>query len=177
MQKAQQLCIYKNMKRLVIFYSFEGSTKLLAEAIAGAVFADKLELKPQTETIKSHGVTKYFWGCKQVSFKEKPKLEEFKINPNDYDIIFIGTPVWAWTYAPPLRSFLEGQKLQNKKIALFCAHEGGKGKVFEKMRAELCGNEFIGEKDFCKVVKDKEKNADVVRKWANEIINLNGEKL
>lgn len=91
-------------------------------------------------------------------------------------IIFIGTPVWAWTYAPPLRSFLEGQKLQNKKIALFCTHEGGKGKVFENMRAELCGNEFIGEKDFCKVVKDKEKNADGAKKWANNLVAYLKEK-
>ena len=157
-------------KKLVIFYSFEGSTRLIAEAIAKAVGADILELKPKKVKVTSHGFSKYFWGGKQVIFREKPKLEEFDKNPDDYDIIFIGTPVWSWTYTPAMRSFLGNQNLRNKKVALFCAHEGGKGKFFDKMKAKLQGNEFIGEMDFYKVFKNKEKSADGAKKWSEEII-------
>ncbi|MFA6529068.1 MAG: flavodoxin [Candidatus Gracilibacteria bacterium] len=95
------------MRKLVVFYSFEGSTKLLAKAIAETIEADILELKPKKETVKSHGFAKYFWGGKQVLFKQKPVLEKFDKNPDDYDVIFLGTPVWSWTYTPAMRSFLE----------------------------------------------------------------------
>ena len=46
------------MKKLVIFYSFEGNTKYIAENIAEAVDADILELKP-VKDIKSNGFMKY----------------------------------------------------------------------------------------------------------------------
>lgn len=157
------------MKKLVVFYSFEGSTRLLAKAIAEATEADILELKLKTESIKSHGFFKYVWGGRQVVFKEKPELEKFNKNPDDYDMIFIGTPLWAGTYAPALRSFLESQKFQDKKIALFCAHESKKGKIFENMKAKLSGNEFIGEKDFCKVFEDKDKNIFEAKKWTTAL--------
>lgn len=162
------------MRKLVIFYSFEGSTKLLANTIAESIGADIIELKPKINVIKQHGFTKYFWGGKQVFFKEKPELEKFDKKLKEYNIIFIGTPVWSWTYAPAMRSFLENQNLNGKKIALFCAHEGGKGKIFDKMKAKLQGNEFIGEMDFYKVFKNREKSVDKARKWAEKTIsNIN----
>ena len=92
------------MKSLVIFYSFEGNTKLMAENIAQTAEADVLELKPKKE-IQSKGFMKYFWGGKAAMMKEKPELLPFDKNIQDYDLIFIGTPVWAWTYSPPLNSF------------------------------------------------------------------------
>lgn len=156
------------MKKLVIFYSFEGSVKFLSEAIAQAIGADLLELKSEDKKLKSHGFSKYFWGGKQVIFKEKPELDKFDKNPNDYDLVFIGTPVWVGTYAPAIRSFLENQNLQNKKIALFCAHEGNNRSVFGDIKKKLGGNEFIGEKDFYKVFNDKEKNIEEVKRWADE---------
>ncbi len=49
------------MKKLVIFYSFEGNTKLIAENIAQAIGADLLELKPKKK-MKSKGFMKFVWG-------------------------------------------------------------------------------------------------------------------
>lgn len=97
-------------------------------------------------------------------------MEEFDKNPDDYDIIFIGTPVWSWTYTPPMRSFLGNQNLRNKKVALFCTYEGMKGKIFDKMKTKLQGNGFIGEMDFYKVLKNKKKSVDRAKKWSEEII-------
>lgn len=163
--------IQSKTKSLIIFYSLEGNTKFLTETIAKSIGADILELKPKEEKVKKNEFTKYFWGGKQVLFKEKPKLENFDKNPEDYDLVFIGTPIWAWTYTPAIRSFLENQNLKNKKIALFCTHEGGKGKIFDNIKSKLSGNEFIGEKDFYKVFDNKEKSADEAKKWAKAITN------
>lgn len=157
------------MKKLIVFYSFEGSTRLIAETIAREIGADLLELKPKKEKVKTHGLAKYFWGGRQVFFKEKPELENFDKNPNDYDLIFIGSPVWAWNCAPAMRSFLDSQNLNNKKIVLFCAYEGNKGKIFKTMESKLSKNEIIGETAFLNVAAGKEKNIALAKEWAKKI--------
>jgi len=135
------------MKTLVIFYSFEGNTKLIAENIAKTIDADILELKPKNE-IKTKGFMKYVWGGKAAMMKEKPELIPLDKNIEEYDMLFVGTPVWAWSYAPPLNTFFSTQSIANKKIALFCCHGGVKGKIFDKMKQALADNEILGQIDF-----------------------------
>lgn len=160
------------MKSLIIYYSFEGSTKFIAETIAKETGADLLELKPEKE-LKSHGFSKYIWGGRQVVMKIKPKLLPFAKNPNDYDVIIIGTPVWAYTFTPPLRTFFSEVKLQNKKIVLFCCSDGEKGKIFENMKKELGDNDFIGEMEFVETAKNKTENGKKAVKWAKGLKILN----
>ncbi|QEZ67642.1 hypothetical protein D4A35_01370 [Paraclostridium bifermentans] len=106
------------MKNLVVYYSLEGNTKLIAEFIAKEIDADIIELKPKKE-FPSSGFRKYVWGGKSVIFKQKPKLMNKEINISKYDNIFLGTPVWAGTYAAPFNTFLDISNINNKNIALF----------------------------------------------------------
>jgi len=158
------------MKILVIFYSFEGNTKLIAENIAETINADILELKPKKE-IKSRGFMKYIWGGQKVLMKTKPELLPLDKNPEEYDVLFIGTPVWAWTYAPPLNTFFSTCLLSNKRIALFGCHGGGKGRIFDKMKAVLKGNQILGEIDFRDPSKmNTDTNIQRAKKWAEDIM-------
>ena len=129
---------------LVVYYSFEGNTQLIAETIAIAVSADILRLEVAKER-KSHGFGKYLWGGRQVVMKSKPALKPMDKNPADYDVLYLGTPVWAYTFSPAMRSFFSAVKLDGKKIALFCSCGGDRRKTFEHMRARLQGNEILGE--------------------------------
>ena len=154
------------LKKLVIYYSFDGNTRYVAEVIAQTVGAELSELKPKNE-MKSHGFLKYFWGGRQVFMKEKPQLFPFDKRPEDYDLLFIGTPVWACRYAPALATFFSTVKLRDKKIALFCCSGGFRGKTLEKMKEELRENHIIGEIDFVEPLKhDKERNAEKAKRWA-----------
>jgi len=157
------------MKKLVIFYSFEGNTRHIAENIAEAVGADLLELKPKKD-VSSSGFMKFFWGGRQVVLGKKPELNEFDKNPEDYDVIFIGTPVWAFTYAPALRSFFSKICIKNKKIALFCCNGGNKGKTFDAMREELKDNHILGEIEFVEPIKGEQGKASMARQWALDMI-------
>lgn len=157
------------MRKLVIFYSYEGNTRLLAKAIAEAVGAGLLELKPKKD-IKSKSWMKYFWGGRQVVMKSKPELSPFDENPMDYNLLFIGTPVWAFTYAPALRSFFTKHKPTGKKIAVFCCHEGAPKDTLAHMEKALEGNEIIGRNDFfAPLRKNKENTLERARKWAREV--------
>jgi len=140
------------MKKLVIFYSLDGSTKFIADIISEKTGADQLRLKP-VKDIKNKGFMKIFWGGQQVISKKKPELEPFNKNPQDYDLIFIGTPVWAWTFTPTLRTFFGQAELKGKKVVLYNCHGGQPKDTLQKMKAELDGNEFIGEAEFLEMVE------------------------
>ena len=72
---------------------------------------------------------------------QEPKLEEYEFDADKYDEIIIGTPVWASTFTPPIRTFIKEnkEKLNGKKFSLFiCYSGGGADKAEEKLK------EFLG---------------------------------
>ena len=135
------------MKTAIIYYSYEGNCALVAETIKAVLGADVFEIKT-VEDKKRTGFSKYFWGGRQVVMKKKPPIRPLGADVNAYDLIILGTPVWAGSPAPALVSFLGGTKITGKKVALFCCHDGGKGKALEKFKALLPGNTIAGEIDF-----------------------------
>jgi flavodoxin len=159
----------KDLKKLVVFYSFEGNTRFVAETIAAKVGAGLMELQPQKE-IATHGFMKYFWGGRQAIMKEKPELLPIDKNPAEYDLIYLGTPVWAFTFAPPMRTFLSDHLPVRKKIALYCCHEGTFGKTFENLRLALPGNEIVSQRDFITPLHKKAETQANAEKWAEEAL-------
>ncbi len=157
------------MKKLVIFYSLDGSTKFIADIISEKTGADQLRLKP-VKQLDSKKFSKYFWGGKQVLTKKMPDLLPFDKKPEDYDLIFIGTPVWAWTYTPALRSFFKMVKLKNKKIVLFNCHAGSPGKTLEDMKTAVKENEIIDMHEFEEPIKRQEAAREMAEKWIEEIL-------
>lgn len=106
--------------------------------------------------------------------REKPALLPFGKDPKKYDTIFIGTPVWAFTYSAPLNTFFHETKLKGKKIALFICHGGGKKDTLSDMRKALSGNEIIGEIDFFEPLKNnKEASAKKAEQWVKKILSKN----
>lgn len=157
------------MSTLVVYFSFTGSTKFIAEKIAETMTADIAQLKTSKE-YPAEGFKKYFFGGKSVIFGEKPDLVNEPIDWNRYDTIIIGTPVWAGSFAPPIKSFISQYKIRGKRIALFASHGGGGAKkCFAKLKKELSGNEFICEIDFVEPKKNREENTSKAVKWARSI--------
>ena len=157
------------MKAVVIYYSLDGNTRFMAEAISKQLNADIIELKTVGEKKRDRAL-KMLQGSWNVIFKNMPEINDFDSGIDKYELIFIGTPVWVGNYVPAFRTFFSRVKLKGKKIALFCCHRGGKGNVFNKMETQLNGNEIIGRADFFKVLKNKEKSLEKMDSWLNKII-------
>ncbi|MGE5280020.1 MAG: flavodoxin family protein [Deltaproteobacteria bacterium] len=156
-------------RTLVIYYSFDGNTRLIAEALAREIGADLLELKPEREP-PHHGFSKFFWGGFQVMMKRVPALLPFEYHPSDYDLLFIGTPVWAFTYTPALAAFFDRFPVTGKKVALFCCSGGACGRTLAKMRRRLWGNDIVGEKHFVEPLRRQPQDAaDEARRWARAL--------
>lgn len=152
-----------------MYYSFEGNTKLIAEAIAEETVCGILKLDVEKPIINVS--TKYVVGGKQVILKEKPKLMPYNFDAKNYDLLFIGTPVWAWSYSPALRTFFSENIIQNKKIALFSCNGGDNGKTFENMKKALRNNEFLSEIQFYEpMTVNKQKNIDLAKSWAEKVV-------
>ena len=150
---------------LVVYFSFDGNTKLIAEKIGETLNADVVELKT-SKKYPTEGIGKYFWGGKSVVFGDKPTLTNESIDLSRYETIIIGTPVWAGSFAPPIRSFVNDYKIVNKKIAIFASHGGGgAAKCFAKLKEALPENKFVGEIAFVEPKKNPE-CIDSAAKWA-----------
>lgn len=158
------------MKNLVVYYSLEGNTKLIAETIRKEINADMLELRPEKQ-YPNKGFKKYFWGGKSVVFKEQPKLLNKWIDISIYDRVFIGTPVWAGTYAAPFNTFFNQHKLKNKEVALFACHGGGGAdKCLNNFKKELINNKIIGQIEFIDPLKkNKDENIQQAINWIKSL--------
>lgn len=157
------------MKAIIIYYSLDGNVKLLSETMAQELGADILPLKLKKE-IKNDSFMKYFWGGKQVVMKETPELEKVDLNLDNYDLIILGTPVWAGSYAPALRSFLEQVNLSGRKVALFCSHEGGIGLTIANLKNKLRNSEIISSTDFlAPLKKGKEAALEKALSWTKTL--------
>lgn len=165
------------MKVLVMYYSYEGNTKLIAERIASELNADLLSLHPTIEK-ESKGFTKYIWGGAQVFTHQKPQLLPLDKNPVDYDILFVGTPVWAWSYSPAIRSIFENGVVTGKKIYFFCTHEGGiKGVIDKCQRLVEKNNQLLGFNDFMNVKIHPAEQLTAASLWVKSLIDNGQVKL
>lgn len=123
------------MKSLVVYYSRTGTTKKVAKKIAGMLGSDIEEI---IDTKKRGGPFGFMIAVKDGGQRKMTTIKEPEKDPSEYDIIIIGTPIWAGAMTPAIRTYISEKKDGFPGIALFCTH-GGRDKGF-------LGNmeEFIG---------------------------------
>ena len=127
------------MKTLIVYYSLEGNTEYVARAVASTLGADLLRLEP-VKAYPASGFRKFFWGGKSAVMAEKPELQPYTFQPEIYDRIIFGFPVWAGNVAPPLHSFVQEnlEAFKGKRIAAFACQSGsGAEKALRKLKAYL----------------------------------------
>ncbi len=154
----------KGQKAVVVYYSLDGNTRFVARELARLYGADLLEVEPQKEIPQAEPL-KHLWGGKQVIMKERPLLKNYQMEISGYDRFFIGTPVWAFNFAPPIRTFLEENSLQEKEVVLFCTHEGVPGRTLANLEKALSGNRVVGRLQFDKVLKNQEQVVETLYRF------------
>jgi flavodoxin len=123
------------MKALVVFYSRTGATKQVAEALAESLNCDSEEL---IDTKKRGGPLGFLSAGKDAKAKKLTKLTDIKRDPALYDLVILGTPIWAGTLSSAARTYIANNKSKFKRVAFFCTHGGGESQqLFAEMEA-LC---------------------------------------
>jgi flavodoxin len=157
------------MKTAVIYYSYNGSSAQVAEILKAELNADIFRIET-LDSKRRKGLFLIFWGGGQVLKGKKPPLKPLSVDINAYDLIILGTPVWASSPAPALVSFLSTNSIAGKKVALFCCHAGGMGEALNKLKTLLGGNNVIGEIDFRNAAKmDKGKLRQKINEWVKNL--------
>ena len=134
------------MKTAIVYYSMSGNTKYVADKIAEKIDADIIRIEP-VKAYPDQGAKKFIWGGKSAVMGETPALQPYEFSAEKYERIILGTPVWASTFAPPIRTFLkENSDIHGKKIAVFtCFSGGGADKAIEKMKKYIGVEQFEAE--------------------------------
>lgn len=159
------------MKKLVVYYSFEGNTEMYAKLLAETIGAELLALKPVKQH-KSKGFTKYLWGGSMQFMNKKPKLEKYDFDPTAYELIVFAAPVWAGSFAPPLKAFFEKEDILAKKVAYFFTHQGGRGKTKQHFEEALEDNHVVSNLDLVTLNTKPEVNKEKLLVWAEHLKDL-----
>ena len=130
------------MSPLVVYYSYSGTTRRLAEDIALITDGDLRELKPQKPYSFSYN-TAVKEAREEIEKGYCPPLIQGTETIENAEVVFIGSPNWLKTFAPPVLSFLRMVDLSGKTIIPFCTHGGGGfGRMIEDYKKE-CKNSII----------------------------------
>ena len=124
------------MKTLVVYYSRTGFTKKLALALAAKLQAETEELVDNTSR---KGIMGWLKGGRDAVKKFMTVISPAQKDPAQYDLVVLGSPVWAGTMAPALRTYLTQQKSKIKKSAFFCTMGGSGDQSLFAHVAEILG--------------------------------------
>lgn len=113
-------------KILVAYFSYSGTTKSVATALSEKTGADLFEIAPQKEYSNV-----YMQSNREIRRGSKPELAEKVSDMDDYDIVFVGYPVWWHATPAPVNTFLESYDLKGKLIIPFCT--SGESDIDETM--------------------------------------------
>ena len=105
------------MKTLLVYYSRTNVTKKIAEMIQKEINCDIEEI---TDNDKYAGKIGFMKGGMNASMGRTSKINPISKNPADYDLIIIGTPVWASNIATPVYTYLKKYEKDIKNVASFC---------------------------------------------------------
>lgn len=111
------------MQALVVYYSRGGNTKKVAEELSKELKCDIEEIQ---DTVNRSGPIGWLNSGRQASSKALTKLQPIKNDPAKYDLVIIGTPVWAGHVSTPVRTYITDNKVKLKKVA-FLITEGSSG--------------------------------------------------
>lgn len=124
-------------KILIVLYSLTGNTMTIAKQIQSLTGGTMFEVVPLNPYPDDHHATTE-QAKKEIEEGLKPELKTKLDNIKDYDVIFVGSPCWWATMAPPLSSFLSQHDFKGKTLIPFMTHEGsGLGRYVEDLR-KLC---------------------------------------
>lgn len=127
-------------KALVVYFSWGGNTREVAKQIGVVTASGLFELLPEKAYTRlrygSNGVD----GIEEVAEREvkegfQPELKSLPDNLDQYDAIYVGSPCWFNTIAPPVATFLATAGLSGKTIIPFMTHGGSRmGKSIDDIK-------------------------------------------
>ncbi len=134
------------VKALLLFYSRSGTTRKIAEEISASLSCayDQEEL---ADLKKRSGLIGWLNGGRDAQTGKLTELAPLQHDPACYDLVIVGSPVWAGKMAPAIRTFLLENKEKMKDVALFTTHGSASSDIGYRALHEMeqiCGKKAVG---------------------------------
>jgi flavodoxin len=156
------------LKSLVVYYSRTGNARFVAQTIAAEVGADIEEV---IDLKKRSGVLGFLSGGSDARRSKETKIASITKSPADYDLIIVGTPVWAGRPSPAITTYLKKNDLSGKKVAVFLTQGGKKPQVkaIDQTKALIPNSNFIGELSLVNASANKEESEKQITAWCKTL--------
>jgi flavodoxin len=123
-------------RTLVVYFSRSGTTRKVAEAIAKELSGEIEEIIDRTSR---QGLLGYWRSLLEAQRGAPAGIVDGQKAPSSYDLVVIGTPVWAWSMSSPVRAYLMAHKASFKELAFFCTMGGQGGDRALRQMQDLSG--------------------------------------
>lgn len=110
-------------KHFIIYFSYTGNTKKVAQKIQEITGGDCIEIEMVHPYSDDYNAV-VAQGQEEVNRGYLPSIQTRIENIGEYDTIWLGFPIWWYTMAPPVASFLASHDLADKTIAPFITNGG-----------------------------------------------------
>ena len=156
-------------RKLVAYFSASGVTAKVAELVADAAGADVYQIQPEVAYTQAdlNWMDKNSRSSVEMNNKTiRPAIMNTDAKIENYDVVFIGFPIW-WYVAPTIiNTFLEKYDFSGKKIILFATSgDSGFGKTVDELKVSVKGNVQIIEG---KLLNGKQ-TLESVGKWVGSL--------
>lgn len=155
-------------KVLIAYYSWSGKTRRLALLIQEAVKGELFEIEPQDHYPSSYAATVQ-QAKRETQAGYRPPLHRNLDSLQPYSIIFVGSPNWWSTIAPPVMTFLATHDWSGKTVVPFATHGGGGMGRIEREIAKLCSGATLL-RGLAISGQEVEKAQEKVKAWIREIL-------
>lgn len=131
-------------KVLVAYFSHSGNTRELARQIGEAAGGELFEIVP-VKPYPSDYQAVVDQGKREIEAGARPDLKTRVGDMSQYDVIFVGSPCWWATVAPPVATFLASYDFAGKTIVPFMTHEGSRIGRSEADIRKLCPQSAVAD--------------------------------
>ena len=154
------------MKSLIVYYTRTGNSRYVAETIASQLGADIEEV---IDLKKRSGILGWLSGGKDAKQGKETEIAPTQKNPADYDLIVIGTPIWAGKPTPAINTYLKKNDLSGKKVTVFFSKGGKKLQGVDEVKALTPNSSWVSEISLISPVKNKEESVRQITEWCKTL--------
>lgn len=155
-------------ENLIVYFSDSGNTERVADTIQALVGGDMARIESKIPYPKSDTDKTYVAKREQES-GARPEYEDLGVNVANYDVIFLGYPIWWGTMPMVVYTFLENNDFKGKVIAPFATYgTSGLGSSVSDIKRVTYGA-VVTEAFRIRGVETKKDHAEAVKTWLNKI--------
>lgn len=159
---------------LVIYYSYTGNSKKIAQEVSQKCNADLLELEPKIPFSTDYNTVVEEWQNNDI--KRDIEIKDIDVDLSKYQKIVLITCTWWYGISPVMKRFLKENDLSNKDIIVAATNAGWIGHCFRDYKELLPNANIKGELDI--VFSPEEEKRDMlmtpeqkINQWIEKLNN------